>query len=112
MLLLFWKALGLSIGIPTDIKWYHSSLQPPRCIVPGELGVSVVNPYLDYTAVECSYILLGEQCNTADVYGNDLVIGTAGGGLKKTKLGYSQECWLLSGCPTRSISERGNIYHV
>lgn len=82
MLLLFWKSLGLTIGLPSDIKWYHSTGYPPRCLVPGELGLSVVNPFLLHDSVECSYVLLNEQCNTADVYGGDLLIGTNSYGIK------------------------------
>lgn len=80
MLLLFWKALGLNIGIPVDIKWYHSG-GPPLCLLSGENGLSVVNPYLYNDTSECAYALLNKQCNTADVYQGDIIIGTQEDGL-------------------------------
>ena len=81
MLLLFWKALGLIAGVPADIRWYHPSTHPPRCLIPGEIGLSVVNPYLYYESTECSYAVLEKQCVASDVYQSDVIIGTQSDGL-------------------------------
>jgi hypothetical protein len=85
MLLLFWKSLGFIAGTPISLKWYHSPGYPPRCIIAGTDGTSVANPFLRETATtnECSFAAFGHQCNSADVYGGDLIMGTEDAGLYK-----------------------------
>jgi hypothetical protein len=85
MLLLFWKALGFLAGLPISIKWYHSPSYPPRCIIAGPEGASVANPFLYETATtnECAFATFGHQCNCADVYSGNLVLGTEDAGLYK-----------------------------
>ena len=88
MLLLFWNQT-LTIGTPSNIRWYHSSGYPPRCVVGAERGFSVINPYYSSDLeLECVYALLNKKCTSTDVYDNNIVVGTATDGLLKTDWDY------------------------
>lgn len=85
MLLLFWNVYGLeSIGFINNLKWFHSGDHPPRCFATGDLGVSVLNPYMAYEKKECSYFTVDQKCVDADVFKGNVIFGTEGGGLYKT----------------------------
>lgn len=91
MLLLFWggtegfNGFSLTPGIPYNIRWYHSTGYPPRCICGTASGISIINPYYPQSLnMECSYALINKKCTGTDVYNNDLVIGTELDGLFKT----------------------------
>jgi hypothetical protein len=81
MLLLFWKALGLNTGSPLDVKWYHTSGWPPRCLVGCDSGLSITNPYMSQTHSECSYAYINKRCVSSDVYDGKIILGTESDGL-------------------------------
>jgi hypothetical protein len=49
--------------------------------VGAELGLSIMNPYIVHESKECAYAVLEDQCNTADVYQDQVIIGTKTNGL-------------------------------
>jgi hypothetical protein len=81
MLLLFWRSLGLMCGNPNDIRWYHDPSYVPRCFVTGEYGLSVINPFMNYTAKECGYVLLDSNCTSVEFFNDNLILGTTTSGL-------------------------------
>lgn len=81
MLLLFWKSLGLTCGNPNDIRWYHDTAFIPLCFVPGEYGLSIINPFMDYASKECGYSLLNSNCTSVEFFNNNLILGTTTSGL-------------------------------
>jgi hypothetical protein len=76
MLLLFWKNLDLSIGIPTSIAWVS---QRNRSIVHSAAGFSVINQWIyPVDFMETSFGFTGDtSCST--VWNDMLLIGTSAG---------------------------------
>lgn len=110
MLLLFWNALDLlNAGPITSLSWYHTSDSPPRCLVTGEYGISVVNPYLNYEYKECSYALVDQECVDADIYQGSLVFGALSGGLFQIPWSYVQSQLCDVGNPKNMTTQVGEF---
>jgi hypothetical protein len=95
MLLLFWRrALRLNSGDPLLIRWHHSTLCPPRCIIGASQGFSIINPYLyDVYSRECSWALFDNDiCTAVDVHGTEIMAGSAESGMFKLDLSEIIHC--------------------
>jgi hypothetical protein len=64
------------------MKAVHRENYPVRCLCTGESGFLTFNPCLDSDSRVCSQALLNIPCTAIDLYGDNIVIGTAASGIK------------------------------
>jgi hypothetical protein len=83
MLLLFWKALGLSVGEVGHIRWYHNTGYPPRYLCGAEFGLTIINPYLKLTDVfpECSFFMTPSKVISSCIFDASIIAGTMADGV-------------------------------
>ena len=79
MLLLFWKVVGVEVGVIRNIRWYHDESYSPRYLCGADQGLTILNPYISIDLPECSYFQTPAEVKGSCVFENYILAGTPSG---------------------------------
>mgnify|MGYP000870044863 CR=1 FL=1 len=112
MLLLFWKALGIAVEEIYNVKCYHTPQSPPRYLCGAEKGLTVINPYINWSEIpECSFFFTPSRVMGSCIFDGNLLAGTMYHGVYEVPWNYvmSRGCEVDS---PKDISSQINLTYT